>query len=337
MELLIAILLLIGGSVIIIYASDKAVENTILITCSLGVPSVLIGLTFVSLGTDLPEIINSIMSSAIGHGNIALGDSVGSVLTQLTLVLGLLPILGRSFKVVKKEILIMGGCLNLALIITVSMVEKGYFTWINGLLLMISWPIFLLLTDVVVDKEKLSETCIDPNIHQNSHRKIRYIIFAVLGFAGVAIGVSMIIQGVLELSRIFNIPDFLISFFMVSIGTSLPELVVDIGAIRKGQTEIAVGDVIGSCIIDASFAIGIGQFLFPNAVSADLIVPSILYIIIAATAVIFILCYRETIDKKAGVVLIAIYAMSYMLLLFLRSTPSFDIVAVTTLLKEVFG
>ncbi|MHA1384335.1 MAG: hypothetical protein ACTSR3_11335 [Candidatus Helarchaeota archaeon] len=119
--------------------------------------------------------------------------------------------------------------------------------------------------------------------------------------------------------------------------TSLPELVVDIGAIRRGEVDIAVGDIIGSCIIDASFAIGIGQMIFPNVVSADLIVPSILYVMIASIGVIFLLCCRGKVDRKSGVVLIILYSLSFSLLFILRTTPAFDIFSLTTIIQEIFS
>ncbi len=335
MDLTIAIILLIIGSIIMIYASDVAVKNSITLACIFGVPSLIIGMTIVALGTDMPEIVNSIISSSLGRANINIGDASGSVLTQLTLVLGLLPFIGKSFAIKRREILIMGGCLILALIILLSVVEKGYFTWVNGLFLVGTWPIYLLLTDAVVDKEKLGEVCMDPELHNTTHSKLFHIILTALGFIGVAVGVTMIITGVLEISRLFNIPAFIISFFVVSIGTSLPELVVDIGAIRKGEVEVAVGDVIGSCIIDASLAIGIGQVLFPNEVSAELIVPAILYVIIASIGVIFILCCRGKVDKIAGIVLIGLYLFSYVLLLIIRTRPALDITSIVTLIQEI--
>ena len=335
-DLFLAIIFLVGGIILTIYSSDVAVDHSVKLACKLGASPLIIGMTLVALGTDLPEIINSIMSSYIGHANIDIGDSVGSVLTQLTLVLGLLPFIGRAFKVYRREVLIMGGCLILALVIIMSIVEKGYFTWINGLILMLTFPIYLLLTEAVIDKEKIAATCIDTSLHPKSHRTISYVFFAILGFIGIAIGVYLIINGVLTISEVLNTPDFIISFFILSIGTSLPELVVDVHAIRKGETEVAIGDIMGSCIIDASFAVGIGQFLFPNVVSAELIVPAILYVIIGTVGVITLLVFRPIIDKKSGLVLLIIYGLSFMLLLFLRTAPVFDITSLATLIQGLF-
>ncbi|NVM02093.1 MAG: hypothetical protein HWN67_07135 [Candidatus Helarchaeota archaeon] len=149
----------------------------------------------------------------------------------------------------------------------------------------------------------------------------------------MAIEVAMIVASVLELSRIFNIPDFIVSFFLVSIGTSLPELVVDLGAIRRGEVEIAIGDIVGSCIIDASIAIGIGQVFFPQAVSADLAMPAILYIILASIGVIFLIVYREKVDKKTGIVLITFYLLLYILLFVIRTSPVWDIPSSATMIK----
>ena len=154
-----------------------------------------------------------------------------------------------------------------------------------------------------------------------------------MGFIGVAIEVAMIVASVLELSRIFNIPDFIVSFFLVSIGTSLPELVVDLGAIRRGEVEIAIGDIVGSCIIDASIAIGIGQVFFPQAVSADLAMPAILYIILASIGVIFLIVYREKVDKKTGIVLITFYLLLYILLFVIRTSSVWDIPSSATMIK----
>lgn len=91
-----------------------------------------------SIGTDFPEIVNSIVSSSIGHADISVGDSLGSVLTQMTLIIGLLPFLGKKFKVDRKKIVIIGACEVLALILAVSIAEKGYITRINALFLVAS-------------------------------------------------------------------------------------------------------------------------------------------------------------------------------------------------------
>ena len=145
-EIIIAIIALIVGIVILTLSSDKAVEYTVKIASGWGVSPLMIGLVLVSIGTDLPEIVNSIVSSLLGHGNINVGDSLGSAFTQISLVLGLIPFLARGFKVKRKDVVVIGACEVLALMFAVSIAEKGYISRINALFLVVSWVILMLIT-----------------------------------------------------------------------------------------------------------------------------------------------------------------------------------------------
>ena len=243
LETAVAIAALIAGIVLMAYSSDKAVDHSVKIASALRISPLIIGLVLVSIGTDLPEIVNSIMSCAVGHADIELGDSLGSVLTQMTLVIGLLPFLVGKFKVKRKDVLVIGACEILALILAVSIAEKGHFTRINALFLVASWPIFLLLTRSAMAK-KVTEK--EDAVARTDRRYLYHLVVAVLGFIGVAIGAYVVIQSVITLSAAFHIPEYLISFFLLAIGTSLPEIVVDLTAVRKKQYELAIGDAIGS-------------------------------------------------------------------------------------------
>ncbi len=302
---------LVAGILLMTLASDKAVEHSILIASALGISPLMIGFTLVSIGTDLPEIVNSIVASALGHGDINAGDSIGSVLTQLTLVFGLLPFLGTSFKVNRREILATGSCLILALMLVSSIVEKGHISRINALFLIGAWLIYMLITKEIVGRG--ASKAPEPTVVMR--RKGVLILAVVLGFVGVAVGAYAVVQSVITLSATLNVPEYIISFFLVSIGTSLPELAVDLTALRKKQYKIATGDIIGSCVVDASLSIGIGQFFFPQAVSSEIAEITTLFTIIASLAVIFTLAARKKVDKKAGAIFIAIYLLSYTLII----------------------
>ena len=311
LEMVFAVAGLILGLALLIYSSNKAIEHTLKIALEWGITPFLIGLIIVSIGTDFPEIVNSIVSSSIGHADISVGDSLGSVLTQMTLIIGLLPFLGKKFKVDRKKIAIIGACEVLALILAVSIAEKGYITRIKALFLVASWPIFLLLirnATTKKSKEKRSPTEIP------ARRHFRHFLVAVLGFIGVSIGAYVVVQSVIQLSAAFQVSEYFISFFVLAIGTSLPELVVELTAIRKGQFELAIGDAIGSCIIDASVYIGIGQLLFPQIISGQTAMITGLYAIFGSIVVIITLALRKKLDKKAGALFILIYLLSYVLL-----------------------
>ncbi|MEM3536601.1 MAG: sodium:calcium antiporter [Candidatus Bathyarchaeia archaeon] len=306
-DAVIALAGLISGLALLIFASDKAVEHSVSIASILKVPSLMIGLMLVSIGTDLPEISNSIVSSARMHGDINVGDSLGSVLAQISLMLGLFPLFGGKFNVKRDEIIVIGACEVLALIAAVSMVEKGYLSRMNAIFLVASWPILMLIIRKVMKQE--------PPPTQNNKNLPYHLLLVILGYVGVAIGSIVVIESVINLSSIFRIHEYILSFFGVAIGTSLPELVVDLTAIRKKQYEIAIGDIIGSCIVDASLSIGIGPLFFaPTAVSGGLAETTGLYALLVSIIVLLTLALREKVDRKTGVFFIILYVLSYLTL-----------------------
>jgi cation:H+ antiporter len=307
-DIILAVSAFLGGVALLAYSSDKAVRHSVSIASALRISPLMIGLIVVSLGTDLPEIVNSITSSAMGHGDINVGDSFGSVLVQITLVLGLVALLGGTFRVKRNEIAVIGSCELLALIAAVSMVEKGYISRMNAIFLVASFPLLMLIVKNVVKKEyAMEQGDSDPKL-------LLHFVIAVIGYVGVAIGAYVVVNSVVALSAEAHIPEYLISFFVVAIGTSLPELAVDLTAVRRKQYEIAIGDAIGSCIVDAGLSIGIGPLIFPITVSARLAETTGLYALLASIVVLFALAIRQKLDRKAGVFFIILYGLSYSIL-----------------------
>lgn len=312
-EFIIAILVLICGLILIIFSSIKAVKHSALLAAALGISPLIIGVTLVSIGTDMSEIFNSIISCSLGHGDINVGDSVGSGLTQITLVFGLLPLITGVIWVRRRDIIILGACQILALITIFSIVEKGYITRLNAIMMVGSLGIFFWLIynankDSIEERVEMIERIKTPK------SKRFHLLIAVLGFGGITIAAYMIVESVIVLSSVLNIHEYIISFFIVAVGTSLPELAVDINALRLGHHSIAIGDIVGSCIVDSTLSIGIGLLLFPQAVTASLAVPTVLYTLIASFIVFMTIAVRRKVDKKAGIFFISLYLMSYVFL-----------------------
>ena len=313
LDVVFPVAVLISGIVLLNISSEKAVEHSVHVASALGISSLMIGLVLVSVGTDLPEIANSIISCSQGHGDINVGDSLGSILTQITLVLGLLPFLGRSFKVKRKEALVIGGIQVLTIILAVSVAITG-FTREKAFLLILSWPILLWVIKKTTAKDIRKKKRFE---HISTRHYLVDLLIAFLGFAGVTIGAVAVVQSVTSLSTTLGAPEFLLSFFVLAIGTSLPELVVDLKAVRKRQYELVIGDIIGSCIVDATVSISAGQLLFPTAVFVDAPQHSLnlaLYAILASAVVIALIALRKKVDRKAGAFFISIYAFAYILL-----------------------
>ena len=312
-DIIVVFLILIGGVVIIIFSSSFAVKNSALLATALGISPLIIGVTLVSIGTDISEIFNSLISCSLGHGDIDVGDSTGSVLTQITLVFGLLPLICGSFHVNRKDIIILGSCEVLSLLLIFTIVEKGYITRLNALFMVFSlaiyfWLIYNANKESILHRVELIETT------QPTKSKKILLLFAAIGFIGVTIGSYVIVNSVIYISQALSIHEYIISFFILSIGTSLPELVVDINALRHGHHSIAIGDIVGSCIVDSTLSIGIGQVFFPQAVTAELAVPTVLYTLVVSIIVIVVVAVRQKMDKKSGVFFIFLYIMAFVFL-----------------------
>jgi len=312
-EFILAIFVLIGGLTLIVYSSIVAVKHSAVLAAALGISPLIIGVSLVSIGTDIPEIFNSIVSCALGHGDIDVGDSVGSDLTQLTLVFGLLPLITGVIWVHRKDIIILGSCLILSLVLIFTVVEKGYFTRLDAIFMIGCLGIYIWLIYNANKESLLQRLEMIEKIEAPKSKKY-HLLLAALGFGGVAISAFMIVESVIVISSVLKVHEYIISFFIVAIGTSLPELAVDINALRLKHHEIAIGDIVGSCIVDSTLSIGIGQALFPQAVTASLAVPTVLYTLVASFIVFIIIAARRKVDKKAGILFISLYFMSYVFL-----------------------
>ncbi|MHA1269130.1 MAG: sodium:calcium antiporter [Candidatus Helarchaeota archaeon] len=316
----VGIFFLVIGIIIIVLSSNLAVLHSIKLSSALGVSPLIIGIILVGIGTNIPEILNSIISCGLGHGDIDVGDSIGSILTQITIVFGLIIIAGhRSFKVDKKEIIIMGSCVILALFLVFAVIEKGFFTRIDAIFLILSMPIYMLITKIFTSRDTLEDIKkeISETKYKGKRSKKFHLLIAIVGFIGVGIGSYIIINSIIELSTVLGVHEYKLSFYIASIGTSLPELAVDITAIRKKEYKLLLGDIFGSCIIDATLSISIGQLLFPQAISAFFTSISIGYTLVAVLFVILLLVVRKKVDKKTGILFILIYGISYFLLFFM--------------------
>ena len=330
-EVIVALSGLAIGIGLMVFSSRKAGEHSISLAGALGTSPFIIGLLLVSIGTDLPEIANSITSSALGHGDINIGDSLGSVLAQMTLVLGIISFFGGPLRSDKREIIVIGASEVLGLLLLVSMTQKGYITRLDGLFLVSSWLIIMLISRYVIKCYTELHACkleerdglakgLDKEIPSKSkqgfdRKKLYHLSFAILGFVGVTIGAYVVVTSVITLSSLLSIPEFLISFFMVGIGTSLPELVVDLWAIKRKHYDLVIGDIIGSSIVDATLSIGIGPLFSPITISGSASTTTGLYTIFASIMVVLVLSLRMKLDKKGGAFFLLLYALSFLTIL----------------------
>lgn len=297
------------GFAVTVFASRRAVTEARSLVAGTKIPPFVIGITLVSIGTDLPEIANSIVASLSGHGDINVGDSVGSAATQSTLVLGLLPILGAAFVVGARRVAPVGGATVGALLLGAFLMTDGWLSRMDAVILVLAW-----IAGTVIGMRQLPEGS-QPTMRVEAQDKFRRAAMMMVALAFVGAGAAGAVWAVTQFAEILGAPEYIIAFFLASLGTSLPELVVTLTAIRSGLRDLAIGDVFGSSMLDSTLSIAAGPLIAPVAVTASQVVPGSLAAAAVIALVVALLTARRLLDWKSGTALIGLYLCFYIVLL----------------------
>jgi cation:H+ antiporter len=310
MEVALQALLFVAGLGLALVASDRAVAYTRSLAAALGAPPFIVGVVLVSLGTDLPEIANSIAAHLQDEGDVNVGDSVGSTLTQYTLVLGLFPLVVGAMLIDRIQVgvvtlLTMGG-----LVLTAAFVADGWLGRWEGLALVGAWA---LATWIVVRTVPGSAPEAPPEVAFRSRWAQGGVVLGALGIVGL--GATVAVRALVRLAELAGVPEFVIAFFGASLGTSAPEIVVDVTALLRGAPGIALGDALGSSLVDATLSIGAGPLVAPAAVTTRLALTGVLYTLLAVAVVGALLGGRRRHDRFSMVILLGLYGLAYAVLL----------------------
>jgi cation:H+ antiporter len=310
MEIALQVFLFIGGLAVALVASGRAVAYTRALAAGLGAPPFIVGVALVSIGTDLPELANSIAAHVQGEGDVNVGDSVGSTLTQYTLVLGLFPFVVSTLAIDRRQVGLVSVLTAAGLGLTAFFVADGWLGHWDGAVLILAWAVFTL----VVVKALPGHVADDPPAVRHERKLVQTgVVLVTLAFVGF--GATVAVRALVRLAELAGAPEFALAFFGASIGTSAPEIVVDVTALLRGAPGIALGDALGSSLVDATLSIGAGPALFPAEVTPRLGVAGALYSLAAVLIVGTVLGRRRRHDRPSGVLLFALYAVSYVVLL----------------------
>jgi cation:H+ antiporter len=310
-DIALQLVLLVGGLALALGASDIAVSYTRALAHALDAPSFVVGVVLVALGTDLPEIANSIASHLQGEGDVNVGDSVGSTLTQMTFVLGLFPLLVAVIVISRRQVGLVTGLTVVGLLLTAWFVSDGELGRVDGIVLVVAWAVAITLVaryagvGHVVDEP--------PEVRIDGHLKRALVVLGMLLVVGL--GATVAVRALVDLAEQVGIPAFALAFFGASLGTSAPEIVVDLTALARGAPGIALGDALGSSLVDATLSIGIGPVVEPAPVTARLAVVATLYTAVAITLAGALLAFRRRHDRVSSAVLIGLYALSYVVII----------------------
>lgn len=305
------LIILVGGLMLLVYSAQKVITSSTKLSKALRITPLLVGAIILSIGTDLPELVTSVISSSIGHGDIVVGNVFGSILTQGTLVIGIIALIRGKLRGDKKDVILVGVCMLLGIVFAITIAEKGFISRVDATLLILAYFILTYLSRKYQSKEYEEKK----EIASPAPRKQKFYFATTLALSilGIIISSSLIIDSVINISEAFNIPEYLLAFFTIALGTSLPELAVGIAAVLKKNYSLAVGEVLGSNLVDATLVLGVGGLVAPISISRGYSIITGWYVIIASIIVLGIYAFKGNFTRKTGAVLIGLYALAFLI------------------------
>ncbi len=306
------IVLLIVGFILLIKGADVFVEGASKVAAMLNIPQIVIGLTIVAFGTSAPEAAVSIASSFKGTAGIAIGNIIGSNIANVLLILGVSGIIGAL--TIKKNTYFIET--PFVILITIVLLTLGYLggsiSKLDGCIL---WAFFLVFLFYLYRlTKKGDDTAVDdiPELDEND-RLWKLIIMIVLGIVCVVVGSQVTVDSASYIAKEFGVADRIIGLTIVSIGTSLPELVTSVSASFKGKNDIAIGNIIGSNIFNILFVLGTASLVAPQGIlfASSFIIDGV--ISIGAIILFMLFIGKDMKLKKYGAFLMLISYISYII------------------------
>ncbi|MFW9876526.1 MAG: calcium/sodium antiporter [Candidatus Thorarchaeota archaeon] len=326
---LFSILFLILGFLWLYFGAKFVIISLENIADRLNISHIMVGLTILSIGTSLPEIAVSIMGGIdkiLGIDpnidGIVIGNKIGSFLTQITLIIGILAVSQPIF-VSKWELRREGLMLFISVLIFLFFSLDGVLTQFEALLMIITYFIYLSLViwserhlqkikieSNYIEKERLDALSFEPvESPRKKSSTPRDIAIFVLGLIILLVAAEITLISAHDLSREFHVTENVIGILIVGLGTSLPELVADLTAIRRGSFGIAVGDILGSNICDILLATGSGVILINFKVPLIILVFDIPILFLALFLALYFLWSEKTLKRWEGILLIGFYSV----------------------------
>lgn len=309
---MINIIVLLIGFALLIKGADAFVEGAATVARRFNVPSIIIGLTIVAMGTSAPEAAVSVTSSLAGQNDMSIANVVGSNLFNLLGVLGASAMIAK-LPIAKKDLNTTGVLLLIVSILLAVLGVNGDISRVDGIILLSFFVVFLVNTikgaskgEPPTDMEVGSEVAV-AETEVKVELGIKTVIFMILGALGIVFGGDMVVNAASAIGKSFGMSENLVGMTIVALGTSLPEFVTSLTAIKKGETEIAIGNVLGSNVFNILFVLGLAATIMPLSVSPVALVD---LMVVAIVTIVTFVCMKKdySLNKKHGIMFIIMYA-----------------------------
>ena len=295
--------LLILGLVFLIFGGDLLVRSAVSFAEKFGVSSFLIGVTVVSFGTSIPELMVSIQAAMDQAADIAIGNVLGSNIANIALVLGVSVVI-RPLSITTNTYKLSWWVMLISSLLFILFLLDNVITKMEGLLLIAGLFFFIIFS---IKRNIPNEESIISKINIQTG-----ILFFVLGAIGLYFGSELFVESAISIASFFNVPKFVIGITVVALGTSLPELVTSIVALMKGQNNISLGNLIGSNIFNVFAVLGITSLVQELGTSSILLFLDFGVMLAVILVFGYQLFIRKKISRTAGFILLSGY-FSYIL------------------------
>lgn len=315
MQIVISLIKIIIGFVLLIKGADYFVDGASSVALKLGVPQLVVGLTIVALGTSAPEAAVSISAAVKGNNGISIGNVIGSNILNILIVLGitsLIATLSVKMTTIRIDIPVMIGA---TVVMILWGLIGGSLTWVTGIIFLVALASYMGYLIWYSKNTDISD-------EEGSARDLKLWmipLFILGGMTAIILGSDIAVEGASDLAKMFGISDRVIGLTIIALGTSLPELMTSVMAARKGNVDIAIGNIVGSNIFNILFILGATSLLLDLPYvsgNASFLVDG--FVALGASVLLLLLVIRnKKLGRMGGIVMLLCYAayLTYLLVL----------------------
>ena len=317
MEMAIQLLFLVLGFVMLVKGADLFVDGASGIATKFGIPQIVIGLTIVAMGTSAPEAAVSITAAFAGNADITIGNIVGSNILNILIILGISTLV-YPLAIQKSTLIIDIPVVLLATVVLYLLGFDSKISRIDGIIMLVVFAAYLFYLFTVAKKEasqkKLSETTEHIQSEENVTKEIsllKALIFTVIGLVLIVGGSKFVVNSATAIAKALGLSQRFIGLTIVALGTSLPELFTSVTAALKKNSDIAIGNIVGSNIFNILFIVGLSGLIIPVPFATDFRFDTI----ISGAAAILLLLFclpKKKLPRFAGAIMLICYALYFM-------------------------
>jgi cation:H+ antiporter len=318
--MILPLLAVLFGLIVLVISSDRFVDGAAATARYFGMPSLLIGMVIVGFGTSAPELVVSVLAAMQGSSGIAIGNAYGSNIANIALILGLTALLNPvqvSSKILRKELPI----LTFVTLLSVGLLLDLEFSSFDAAVLLLLLALLMVWT--IFNGLKKEPDALADDVDQAVPRPLtlkKSLLFLVFGLLFLILSSRILVWGAVEIAQLFGVSDLVIGLTIVAVGTSLPELASSILAAKKGEHDIAMGNVIGSNLFNSTAVVGVAGAIKPFTIDG-LVLRRDMLVMTLLTISLFIIGYgfrknrQGRVNRFEGTGLLIVYAIYTIILI----------------------